>query len=647
MDSVAGAGTAEIGVERPQVYQEGGCPSCGAPVQFTVGTARIKVCDFCQTVVAREGEELYATGKLSALAETATPFSIGLEGRHEGVPFRFVGHLQKDYDDGVWDEWYLAFEDGRFGWLSESEGALHLMFPRGTQPLERRHFRPGHETHYAGRRVVVEEIRQSQLISAEGELPDDLEQGMTIAADATGPGGVFLTFDFGTREREPEVFLGRRIALSDLGIRPEHLRDAKPKKVRVQGARCTQCNGTLDLKAPDKLKRVACPFCGALLEARGEKLAFLNGLPQPDHPLRIPLHTQGRLGDVSWTVIGWMQRSATVDGVRYPWDEYLLWSPKEGFSFLMDSNGHWTHLLPIPAGEVRVHVETSAYYQGTRYKAFQHVEAITENVRGEFYWRVSAGEKAEATEYIAPPHSINADATNREVTYTHGTYYAPEVIAQAFRLKKPLPAPTGVAPSQPNPHHAGMVRDLQWLMVYAVAAIFLFVFLSSRAARETVYEQEYSLWMPPPPGQTFFSQPFEISRAGNAQIRFQIRDLQNEWVGVQLDLVDAKGDVRSVYKEMTYYSGGSMDGSWSEGSRTWTTHLSRLPAGTYSLRVVPYYDRLATTRNLRVTIISDVPRPIYLMVVLGVLALMAAFLIVRRASFETGRWFESNLVDHG
>src|SRR5690606_9577674 len=165
--AVAEEGTAEIGVERPQVVQEGGCPSCGAPVQFTVGAARIKVCESCQTVVARQGEELYATGKLSALAETATPFSIGLEGRHDGVRFRFVGHLQKDYDDGVWDEWYLAFEAGRFGWLSESEGSLHLMFSRGQHPLERRHFRPGHETRYAGRRLVMEEIRQAQLISAE------------------------------------------------------------------------------------------------------------------------------------------------------------------------------------------------------------------------------------------------------------------------------------------------------------------------------------------------------------------------------------------------------------------------------------------------------------------------------------------------
>lgn len=629
------------------MVQEGGCPSCGAPVQFTVGTARIKVCEFCQTVVARQGEELYATGKLSALAETATPFSIGLEGRHDGVRFRFVGHLQKDYDDGVWDEWYLAFEDGRFGWLSESEGSLHLMFSRGQHPLERRHFRPGHETRYAGRRVVVEEIRQAQLISAEGELPEDLQREMTIAADATGPGGVFLTFDFGTGEDAPEVFMGRRVELKDLGIPPDALRDAKPKKVRLQGARCTQCNGTLDLKAPDRLKRVACPYCGALLEARGERLAFLNGLPQPDHPLRIPLHSKGRLGDVTWTVIGWMQRSCTVDGIRYPWDEYLLWSPNEGFSFLMDSNGHWTHLLPVPAGEVRVHVESAAYYQGRRYKAFQHVEAITENVRGEFYWRVRAGEKAEATEYIAPPYSINADANAREVTYTHGTYYAPEDIARAFRLKTALPEPTGVAPSQPNPHHAGMVRDLRWIMVYAVAAIFLFVFISANAARQTVYEQEYSLRVPPPPGQTYFSQPFEIPRSGNVQIRFQIRDLQNEWVGVQLDLVDAQGDVRSVYKEMTYYSGHSTDGSWSEGSRTYTTHLSRMQPGTYSLRLVPYYDRLTTTRTLRVTVVSDVPRPLYLVLVLLALGAMAAYTIMRRASFETGRWYESNLVDHG
>src|SRR5690606_2012694 len=126
------------------------------------------------------------------------------------------------------------------------------------------------------------------------------------------------------------------------------------------------------------------------------------------------------------------------------------------------------------------------------------------------------------------------------------------------------------------------------------------------------------------------------SESGNAQVRFDIRDLQNEWVGVQLDLVDAEGNVRSVYKELTYYSGISGDGAWTEGSRRWSTHLSRIPAGTYSLRVVPYYDRLATTRTLRVTLISDVPRPMYLVLVLGVLIAMGVFTVIRRASFETG-----------
>ena len=110
---------------------EGACPSCGAPVTFTVGSARIVVCGYCRTVVAREGEELHARGRVAALAETQTPFRLGLEGRWSQTAFSFTGHLQKDYGDGTWDEWYLVFADGREGWLSESEGALHLMFSRG------------------------------------------------------------------------------------------------------------------------------------------------------------------------------------------------------------------------------------------------------------------------------------------------------------------------------------------------------------------------------------------------------------------------------------------------------------------------------------------------------------------------------------
>ena len=492
---------------------EGACPSCGAPVTFTVGSARIVVCGYCRTVVAREGESLLARGRMAALAETQTPFRLGLEGRWSQTAFTIVGHLQKDYGAGVWDEWYLVFADGREGWLSESEGALHLMFSRGEEPaLSLDLFRPGHDAYVGGKRVVVEEVRRARTASAAGQLPSDVKgDASTVAVDATGPGGVFVTYDFGERQRAPEIFVGRRVRLDELGIPASELVPRKPKRARLQAARCPKCQGPLELKAPDSAMRVACPFCGSLLDVTEGKLAFLQALQPPDHPPKLALGSSGKLGGQEWMVIGFMVRSCTVDGVRYPWDEYLLWSREDGFTFLMDSNGHWTHLVPLPAGEVRVSPGTAAYYGHTRYRAFQQVQAVTETVQGEFYWQVRAGEYAEAIEYVAPPHSINVDATLDEVTYTHGTWLPPEEIEKAFGLQERLPTPHGVAPAQPYPKEARVTSNLRWLLVYAALGVLLYAVMKVTAAEQVVLKETFVFDPSVPPGTPaamIFSDPF-------------------------------------------------------------------------------------------------------------------------------------------
>lgn len=628
---------------------QGQCPSCGAPVEFTAGSAQVVVCGYCQTVVAKKGAHLEAHGKIGAIVDTDSPLRLGMEGRYAKTGYRLVGHIQKDHGAGPWDEWYVEFDDGRTGWLSESEGAFHMMFEAGTEEgVELDNLHPGARLHLRNRAFIVEERGHGRVVSAAGQLPGDVDpEADSYYVDATGPKGVFVTLDFGMRSRDPEVFLGQRLKLEQLGIPMDQVRP-RTRKVSLQQARCTQCNGALALRAPDSTKRVACPFCGALLDASRGKLAFLQMLEKPEHPPLIPLGAKGKLGGVEWICIGFMVRSCTVEGTRYPWEEYLLFNKSEGFQWLMQSNGHWVHLKPIDAGDVSLAPGVGAYYDGRRHKAFQSVTAVTETVLGEFYWEVRAGEMAQAIEYVAPPYSVNEDATDSEVTFTLGEYVEPSVIAEAFNLKEALPARHGIAPSQPNPNSSASAW--KWAGVWGTALLALYLVVNVMSANQLVLDMPVRLDPDAQPGQPtamHFSEPFEITSRGNVRAEVSA-SVSNAWMGVQGDLVNQDtGEVTSFYQEVSYYHGRDSEGSWSEGGTSGTEYLSAVPPGKYVLRTTATFQPMPgvpKVREFRVRLTSDTPRGTWFCCALVLLLIGPAIGYMRSASFESGRWAESNLV---
>ncbi|WP_426749199.1 DUF4178 domain-containing protein [Myxococcus sp. Y35] len=629
---------------------QGKCPSCGAMVEFTAGSAQVVVCGHCQTVVARKGLDFESHGKIGSIVPTDSPLQLGAEGRYRKVAYTIVGHLQKDHGEGPWDEWYVEFSDGRTAWLSESEGAFHLMFAEGDEEgVAMGDLHPGERLHLRDRAWIIEERGHGRVVAAAGQLPSDVDPTQdAYYVDATGPKGAFLTLDFGTRGHTPEVFIGEALKLDQLGIPAGQLRP-RVRKVELQQARCTQCNGPLELRAPDKTLRVACPYCGALLNVRQGKLSFLRLLEKPDHAPLIPLGAKGKLDGAEWICIGFLIRSCTVEGVRYPWEEYLLYNRGRGFTWLMNSNGHWVFLKPLPAGEVSLVPEVSAFYDGRRYKCFQSVTAVTETVQGEFYWTVKAGEWARATEYVAAPYSVNVDATDDEVSYTHGEYLAPEVVKDAFRLKEPMPPSSGVAPSQPNPHHGGLRSALKWMGIWMLALFVLASVFSATAANTTVLEQ--AVVVPATansgtPTAMNFSEPFELSKRGNMKVEISAA-LDNDWLGVQGDLVNQDtNEVVSFYEELSYYRGTSDGEYWTEGNTSSSAYLSALPAGTYVLRTTASFTPksprpVAHTFNVKLT--HDTPNASWFCFALVLLALGPLVSVYRSHSFETRRWAESNV----
>jgi len=58
------------------------------------------------------------------------------------------------------------------------------------------------------------------------------------------------------------------------------------------------------------------------------------------------------------TVIGFVVRSVTFDQT-YHWFEYLLYEPKIGFRWLVQSDDHWSYVKSVPLGEVSEGAKTA------------------------------------------------------------------------------------------------------------------------------------------------------------------------------------------------------------------------------------------------------------------------------------------------
>jgi hypothetical protein len=626
------------------------CPSCGGTVVFALGASLLRVCEHCGSAVARRGAKLADYGKVADLIPTPSVLALGMEGRYTGAPaFRLVGRLQLDWGQGTWDEWLMGFSNGKWAWLSEAQGRFHYMGQVPLPPV------PAFEDLSVGHTLdlgapgtfVVAEVRSARFASAQGELPFAVAPGSAMRyADLSGPGGQLATLDYGSGSAAEALYVGREVSLSDLGLRPRTDDERRPAALG-ESLKCPHCAGPLAVRAPDQTQRIACPWCGSLLDATRD-LAVLEVLGTPPIRPLVPLGAKGRLHDVSWTVIGVMERSVTVEGVRYPWTEYLLYEPRQGFRWLVEARRHWSFVQPLSPGDVDPH---GAVYDGERYAHFQAGQARVDHVLGEFYWAVSRGETTETDDYVKPPRMLSKEVTREagaegrgEVNWSLGTYLPADELWAAFGLEGDPPPPEGVAPHQPSPW-SGALGGVWVAASLAAAAIVLVFIVLTALGGKTVHRQTVSIprnAVSGSPEAAAFAGPFFVTKDGNLQVRVHA-PVSNAWLFLDGALVNEEtGAVDDFDVEVSYYSGSDSDGSWTEGSTTATRYVASVPPGRYVLRLAPQWEAGQAPAEYDVTVRSGVPRFLY--AVLAILAVLAwpVIMLWRWFRFEVERWSESD-----
>ena len=568
------------------------CPSCGASVPFRSAASILAVCEYCQTTLLNLQGNIEDLGKMAALVDDRSPLQLGSEGRYQGVHFAVVGRIQLQYEQGLWNEWHLLFDDQRTGWLSEAAGEYVLSFlewvPDPIPPFAS--LKPGDGLVLGNTAWAVTNLERAECVAGEGELPFKVGSGYPAPVADLRAGKRLATIDYSEGDDFPPlVFFGEVVDFSSLAW--NNLREGMPipgsPTLKVRALRCASCGAPLEVSHEGVLA-VGCRQCGAVTDPETEKLISRLQAGSTLNQPRIPLGSVGAFRGEPLEVMGYMQRFMTADGRRYAWREYLLARVgKPGYRWLTEYDGHWNvadvldDLPPVLRQKGRAISETPFPYRDRRFEHFQRYQAEVEYVIGEFTWRVRVGEVSQLDDYVAPPYLLTRETTDKEVSWSLAEYVPPGEIEQAFKLKS-LPEPRGVHASQPSPvvdRHRQVCRTF-W--VFFVLAVLLQLGLWARE-QEEVFVRE-SLTLQADAEEPILSKPFVIREALPTLVVENRAGLSNDWVFLNLALVnEATGEARHGSQELSYYWGSDGGESWSEGSPDGEMVFREVPPGTWRL----------------------------------------------------------------
>ncbi len=627
------------------------CPSCGGPVEFRAGASVMLVCPYCRSTLLRSAEKVESIGKMAELIEDFSPIQLGTEGQFRNRHFTVIGRTQMRYESGVWNEWYLLFDDQKDGWLSDANGEYTVSFVEPSSeaipPFEQ--LRPGEMLNLAGQAFTISNLERAICVSGQGELPFKVGAGFEAPVVDARFGSIFATIDYS--ESPPLIFIGESVERESLKLvnLRQDVPGSGPVEKGLSALDCPNCGSPIQLSS-NAIQRVACSSCGSLLDAADRRLELVDrahATQQIPHPLE--LGKKGRLDGVEYEIIGYLLRETKIDGITYRWHEYLLFDPRGEFRWLTCSDGHWNFVRvlknpPILRREEATFQKTTPMtitFDRQVYKHFQHCTVRVAFVLGQFNWKVCVGETANLQDYIAPPKMLSREATEKEIVWSLGDYIEPEKIAAAFKPAKPLPKVFGLYANQPNPLEETHRRTLSvFLKIFALAIALHLVFMLFNLGG-TLDDEVFVYGSN---SKSYESKPFKIESGGRSLRINNQATFENAWMGLDMTLVnETTGESWNTQREISYYHGVDGGESWSEGSQNDEIVFTDLPPGTYRLAIegepAPELNGVATARmNIRR---GGAQWSNFFLLAL----FLAAFPLgtwLRQRGFETKRWMESD-----
>ena len=395
------------------------------------------VCQYCRASVIKDGDDVKDVGKISAVLEDYSPVQIGAAGSFEGRGFTVVGRIQLRYSQGMWNEWYLLFDDTTSAWLGDASGQYTVTTPRpveGALPTFEA-ITPGKLYPIGGERFTAADKREGECIGGEGELPFRVGDGWRIRAVDLRRARSFITLDY-TDGVIPAVYNGKSVTLADLKWQLlRSVEDIKASAGRYRGKLdaldCPSCGSAIGY-VPGVTTNLVCPACSAQLDAAGPEATVLAAGAKVDQVFSsLKLGAKGNIGGEHFTVIGAMER-ADEEGAT--WTEYLLHGADKGtFMWLVETEDGWSRANVLEDWPEWSSLDAAAVtLGGARFDKLYDYQARVGYAAGAFNWRVAAGDTARVYEFKKGTSTLSAELTADELTWSQSTPVAADQVAAWF-----------------------------------------------------------------------------------------------------------------------------------------------------------------------------------------------------------------------
>lgn len=618
-------------------------------------------------MVVRTASGVENLGKVAELQQDGSPLKLGVHGEYGGKNFQIIGRIQLAYGDGYWNEWHLMYSNGKSGWIGEAMGEYFVSEEsRSAVPAESQ-VMAGQVLSLSGQEYAVTGITRNRVSSYEGELPflvDTTEEFTTY--DLRTVDGKAATLDYSGDQ--PTLFEGEFQPFQSFkftGLRQQGDPPDPELGMRVQATagsvdrfNCPTCGAPHSVNGGARSKVLVCEFCGSAVDISGSSISVIWQEERMRQNLQggsvIPLGTEAELDGIRFTVIGYLKKSVTYEGVVYPWTEYLLSNFTNGYRWLVESDGHYTlmeTIFEVPraagGGPVGRPSKESVVYQGRTFKHFQTSTARVDAVAGEFYWRVKVGEAAANFDYVSPPYTLSAESSHTGFVWARGEYKQSEEIRALFGLQTHMPAPVGVAPGQPNPYIEESKTVWKTFWAASLVGLFLLMFGVLSGSSGELYKTpnlSYETFRNNEPGIS--STSFEISGHGNVALDFQA-GLSNRWMFINAVLENQE-------TKESYPIGATLERFYDKGDTRLTVRQNDIPNGTYKLRwealsgttttAPDKVDPNVASQKISYSIAVRRGDPVWgwYFLMLIVLVPIPLVLTSRRSSFETRRWYSSD-----
>ncbi len=570
------------------------CPNCSSEVEVTTRSAIVKQCAYCESALVVNEQAIRLLGDAALLTDTPSCLAVGWPATVKGKEVFVRGRIQYQYPAGVWDEWWVEYDDGETAWISQDEGRYMLEHRVTTEVDVKavRDLKPGDTFRISGHTLWVQERNVALVAGYQGELPF-----------AISPDEEMLYFDLTDNkfkatievfaDDEINIFFGEHLSHHDLrGVDPDDIEQFgdrikriyhqpalnEPQVYRVadtvaaRAINCPSCGGSVTINGA-QAAMITCTFCGEYLDVTvSDTVRLLKQKLAKQQHFCIPTGSTCHFRGVDYTVLGRIQYVQYDEGTYY-WTAVQMYNPERGYAFLEEENGHWLFFAPLTHTilidpRYRTAKQGISYY-GQSYVVFERGNCQVCYVEGELSWVARVGDTLEFLDAIRPPYMLSAEWSDTEMEWSLGNYVEPAEIQAAFGDQiHSMPRRTGIAPAQPFKRS----RNQRWAMWagLAFAALFFclwaanFVWPGKTILPPTAIPA--SAYRSP---EGFVTNEFEIPSGSHiCKITTECNGLSNQWVAVGFAFVDDNDQVLlDTDAEVEYYSGTEGGESWSEGSK--------------------------------------------------------------------------------